>query len=252
MNIYSFKPTWLYIKQHKITGKKYFGKTTKADPIKYPGSGKYWIRHIEKHGKDQVETIWTQLFIDYQECTEYALRFSVENNIVESDEWANQMLEDGLTGNGSPGRKSSTLAINTVKANNKKRLENGTHIFLNKDFQKEKARKLIEDGTHPVFNLHKDWTCERCGFKGRGNGQYNQHIKSKKCLDFFKPKETSKDRVNNGTHNFLGSALQKKRVGDGTHPSQIPWTCEVCGKSGKGKGIFTRFHGTNCRSFSQK
>lgn len=252
MSIYTVNPICLYIKRHKITGKKYFGKTTKPDPVKYTGSGKYWIRHINKHGKDHVETIWTQWFTNQQECTEYALRFSVENNIVESDEWANQMLEDGLTGNGSPGRKSSALAIATVKANNKKRLENGTHLFLNKEFKQENAKKLLENGTHPVFKLHTNWTCSHCGFESRGNVQYKQHIKSKKCLDFFIPKETSKDRVTKGTHNFLGSELQKKRVENGTHPSQFQWTCEVCNKSGKGKGIFTRFHGNNCKLLTQK
>jgi hypothetical protein len=31
-----FKPTWLYIKQHTVTGLKYFGKTTR-NPEKYKG-----------------------------------------------------------------------------------------------------------------------------------------------------------------------------------------------------------------------
>ena len=53
MNIYnSITPTYLYVKQHSITGMKYFGKTTR-NPIKYIGSGKYWKRHISKHGKLQ-------------------------------------------------------------------------------------------------------------------------------------------------------------------------------------------------------
>ena len=56
------KPTYLYIKQHKITKLKYFGKTTK-DPNKYLGSGKHWIRHIKKHGLE-IDTIWYQLFTD--------------------------------------------------------------------------------------------------------------------------------------------------------------------------------------------
>ena len=35
------KPTYLYIKQHSVTKLKYFGKTTKKDPVKYLGSGIY-------------------------------------------------------------------------------------------------------------------------------------------------------------------------------------------------------------------
>jgi len=99
-NIY--KPTWLYIKQHNQTGLKYFGKTVKLDPVTYKGSGKRWLNHLRKHGND-VTTIWCQLFTDKQSLIEYAISFSKENNIVESNEWANLILEDGLWG-GVPGR----------------------------------------------------------------------------------------------------------------------------------------------------
>ena len=40
--------TYLYVKKHAVTGKLYFGKTTAKDPIKYPGSGKYWSNHIDQ------------------------------------------------------------------------------------------------------------------------------------------------------------------------------------------------------------
>jgi hypothetical protein len=95
MSIY--KPTWLYIKEHNQTGLKYFGKTTKADPFNYNGSGKYWKRHIKKYGND-VTTVWCQLFLTESELTDYALSFSIKNNIVESNEWANLKLENGLDG----------------------------------------------------------------------------------------------------------------------------------------------------------
>ena len=36
MSIY--QPTWLYVKQHPVTGLKYFGKTTQ-NPYRYKGSG---------------------------------------------------------------------------------------------------------------------------------------------------------------------------------------------------------------------
>lgn len=90
-----FKPTYLYIKQHKITGLKYFGKTFN-DPLKYQGSGTKWKSHMQYYGKEHVETIWYQLFDDIDECRNYALKFSEENDIVNSNEWANLILEDGL------------------------------------------------------------------------------------------------------------------------------------------------------------
>jgi hypothetical protein len=89
-------PTRLYIKQHSITKKKYFGKTIRKDPLKYLGSGKYWKDHINKYGKEFVETIWlSDLYYDTS-ISEHALHFSYENNIVNSDNWANLIPENGL------------------------------------------------------------------------------------------------------------------------------------------------------------
>jgi hypothetical protein len=99
MTIY---PTYLYIKQHSVTGLKYFGKTTK-DPLKYKGSGKHWMRHYRKHGPEYVINLWiSEPYIDSIAISKYALSFSKENNIVESEDWANQKPENGLDG-GVPG-----------------------------------------------------------------------------------------------------------------------------------------------------
>ena len=103
MNIYTtIAPTYLYIKQHSKTGLKYFGKTIKKDPIKYLGSGKRWKRHINKHGKQFVETIWlSDLYFDTS-IVEHALHFSAENKIDTTPTiWANQKPENGLDGGGA-------------------------------------------------------------------------------------------------------------------------------------------------------
>jgi hypothetical protein len=92
------KTTYLYIKQHSVTGLKYFGKTTKGDPVKYLGSGIHWKRHIKKHGIEHVKTLWYQLFDSEESLVEYATKFSQQNNIVESKEWANLKGENGLDG----------------------------------------------------------------------------------------------------------------------------------------------------------
>jgi hypothetical protein len=99
MTIYNenFKPTWLYIKQHGVTGKLYFGKTCKKDPIKYLGSGSYWKNHIKKYGVEHVKTLWCHLFFDEESIKEFAIWFSHEHKIVESKQWANILIEDGLT-----------------------------------------------------------------------------------------------------------------------------------------------------------
>lgn len=107
--IKNFKPTYLMIKRHKITGLKYFCKTVRKDFIKYKGSGDYWTAHIKKYGRKDVETIWWELFTDIHELVLYALKFSKDNDIVNArDEqgqkiWANLMYENGLHGF-APGR----------------------------------------------------------------------------------------------------------------------------------------------------
>lgn len=99
-----FKPTYLYIKQHNITGLKYFGKTVKSNVFHYKGSGKLWSRHLNKYGNN-VTTVWHQLFENKEELVAYATKFSIDNDIVNSDDWANLKIEDGLWGGGVKGIK---------------------------------------------------------------------------------------------------------------------------------------------------
>ena len=121
MSIYdnTIAPTYLYIKQHSVTGLKYFGKTTNKDPYKYLGSGKHWLNHIKKHGKEFVETMWiSEPYTNKELLIEYALNFSKENNIVESNEWANLILENGLDG-GTHGRILSEETRQKISSANK-------------------------------------------------------------------------------------------------------------------------------------
>lgn len=98
MSIYTFKPTFLYIKRHTKTGLLYFGKTIKPDVESYVGSGVRWLRHLDKHGKEHVETLWYCLFLTEQDCTNFALSFSSINEITDSNSWANLMPENGIGG----------------------------------------------------------------------------------------------------------------------------------------------------------
>lgn len=90
--------TRLYIKQHSITGLKYFGKTTQ-DPYEYLGSGLVWTRHIKKHGVDHVKTIWvSDPFNDNETLKEFAEFLSEELDVVNSKDWANLVPENGISG----------------------------------------------------------------------------------------------------------------------------------------------------------
>lgn len=88
---------YLYIKQHSVTGLKYFGFTQKKNPFKYRGSGLYWGRHLKKHGND-IKTIEIFGFDNHDMCREFAIKFSIINNIAESSEWANLKSEDATNG----------------------------------------------------------------------------------------------------------------------------------------------------------
>lgn len=102
---HQFTPAHLYIKQHTVTGKLYFGKTIN-NPLKYDGSGTHWVRHIKKHGKEHIVTLWYELFTDKDEIQRFALSFSEDMNIVESKQWLNAKMENGLDGF-YPGHKHS-------------------------------------------------------------------------------------------------------------------------------------------------
>ena len=94
----SIQPTYLYIKQHSITGLKYFGKTCQ-DPYKYKGSGRHWMRHFRKHGPEYIKTIWvSEPFTDAEDISEFAIFFSEEFDIIASKDWANMTIENGLDG----------------------------------------------------------------------------------------------------------------------------------------------------------
>jgi hypothetical protein len=122
-SIYSnFTPTFLYIKQHKVTGKLYFGKTIR-NPEKYKGSGVHWKAHIKKHGKD-TETLWYCLYNDEESIKDAALQFSKLWNIVDSQEWLNLIEEDGVDCHVQAGK----LGAETIK--NKLWINNGSHEYM--------------------------------------------------------------------------------------------------------------------------
>jgi hypothetical protein len=130
--ISNFKPTYLYVKRHKVTGLKYFGKTIKF-PEKYLGSGTYWRRHLALHG-NEIETIWVELFTNFDDCVRHAIAFSLEHDIVNSAEWANIKLENGIDGGNSsprqfaprPNAKGKSKTKESIRKREETRKANGT------------------------------------------------------------------------------------------------------------------------------
>jgi hypothetical protein len=84
----------LYVKTHNVTGLKYLGQTKRSDPEVYPGTGKRWVRHWKKHGKD-ISTVILLSTSSKAELKAAGLHYSELWNVVESNEWANLRPEDG-------------------------------------------------------------------------------------------------------------------------------------------------------------
>lgn len=105
-----FKPTFLYIKRHKITGLLYFGKTIQKDPVKYTGSGTYWLNHSRKYGIEHIETIWYCLFTDIETLVESAINLSDIMSVQNSVDFANYIVESGIS-SGATGHKQSADSI---------------------------------------------------------------------------------------------------------------------------------------------
>lgn len=140
----------LYVKTHKKTGMKYFGKTTKKDPFQYNGSGKYWIKHLKKHGYDVITEIIGR-YETQEECKKVALDFSKKNNIVESNEWANLRIENGI--DGAPvGNTFSSETIKRMSEIKKNKFPKEYYIQLAKkrvgfkqsEYQKQKVKELFQ------------------------------------------------------------------------------------------------------------
>jgi hypothetical protein len=92
---------------------------------------------------------------------------------------------------------------------------NGTHNFFGGEVQRKSNQRRVENGTHHLL---------------RENSPY----------------------IQNKTHHFFGGNVQRNnnltRLANGTHPSQVTWTCEHCGKIGRGKANYTRYHGNACKN----
>lgn len=163
-----FKPTFLYIKQHKITGLLYFGKTTK-NPEKYHGSGVYWLRHIKQHGTKYVENIWYCLFLAEQECKDFAINFSVQNDIVASELWANFIVEDGMSPTNCIGRKmSAETKAKIAKANTGKTFSEDTN-----------KRKGSPGSKNPMYGVHR--VGEQSPHFGKPHSEITKQILSEKA-----------------------------------------------------------------------
>lgn len=203
---------YLYVKQHSITNLKYFGLTQKEDPYSYMGSGKYWVAHINKYGKQFVKTIELWKFENQEEATKFALQFSEQNNIVESKEWANLINETALHNCGVSGYKHSEEAKIKISLSAKNRKHSEETKLKISNSIKGKPSPLI-GVKHTKERIEK----HRQSLLGRKHLQETKH----------KMSESAKNRA------------------------KIKIQCPHCNKVGSGP-VMNRFHFSNCKSKTEK
>ena len=88
------KKHFLLLKEHKITGLKYlcYHNGTRENCFVYRGSGKYWLRHLSKHGR-KLSTIILAESDDREGLIEQGLQYSQLWDVVDSDKFANLTVE---------------------------------------------------------------------------------------------------------------------------------------------------------------
>lgn len=248
---------YLYVKQHSITGLKYFGMTT-SNPTKYNGSGVHWIRHINKHGKDYIRTIKIYEFSNFEECSYFALKFSKENNIVKSKEWANLIEENGLktTTLGCVLSKTTKKKIsNSLKKYNKETIKSPSKLIgrcLSENHKEKiklaaKIKKLNPNYIHPLLGRepsNKGKVGNQIAWnKGKKTGP-NSNISNEKRSETLKKKyETEIHPRKNITPWNKG----KKNPTASTNFNTKRMTCEYCNKSNLNAGNYNRWHGSQCK-----
>lgn len=168
--------TILYLKICNHCDLKYFGKKEihindlslfKKKLHKYKGSGRYWNRHLEKH-KSKYKTKIINIFNDKVLCCKYAIWYSTYYDIVKSDKYANECIEDGLTG-GCLGYKHTEEAKKKMRIEQKKRLENPeNHPLFGKTHTEETKKKISIKASNR--------TGEKNGFYGKN---HTEEVKQK-------------------------------------------------------------------------
>lgn len=164
----SFTPTALLIKEHTVTGLKYFCKTTRLNDLDlYKGSGKHWKRHLRKHGTT-ITTGVLGVYYEQDRCVSAALAFSEQNDIVKSKLWANEKPENGLDGwpPGTPNPRNVPQSVETRAKRSKtlKGTDKAAHYGAdNGNYGKPmpEERKAKMRATKAANPTAKPWTEER-------------------------------------------------------------------------------------------
>ena len=159
----------LYVKTHKVTGLKYLGKTER-DPYTYSGSGVRWKRELNKYGND-VETEVLFQSENLEDIRKKGLYYSALWNIVESNEWANFIEENGSGGDTSAYRdyeamSRKTKGVSKGSQSETHRLNNSLGHIGQTPWNKGKKTGSVSEETRKKHTLART---------GKKRGKYTLH-----------------------------------------------------------------------------
>lgn len=168
---------YLYIKKCPHCQLQYYGRTTQ-DPYKYKGSGKYWRRHLKAHDIDYPETISITECQTVEEAMDIALKFSEDNDIVKSSEWANQIPENGQHNN-TYGINLPQNVKDKIGLGNRGKIHTEEHRRKNSEANKGKLNHFY--GKH-----HTEESKKKISLAGKGRIESEE--KKRKHSEFLKGK----------------------------------------------------------------
>ncbi len=189
----------LYLATHNKTNLKYFGKTTQYHTEEdlqkyYHGSGTYWNKHLNKHGDDVTMQIFYQSE-DEENVKALALMYSRFWNIENSSQYANLMIEDGLSGGAARNGQTNSKQHNDNIANGlriaeytKERNKNVSNSLLGRklsDDHKKNISKATSGKNNPMFGKSCPTkgikqnlvVCPYCNKSG-GNAMFRWHFEN--------------------------------------------------------------------------
>jgi hypothetical protein len=210
----------LMIKTHNITGLKYLCKCSRKNYLSYKGSGKYWKRHLKKHGNDISTEVLFQTN-DLEEFKKICCEMSLTLNVVESDDWANLIDETGEDGGVT---HTNPYWLKDYKHSNETKLKIG-----------EASKKMWKDGKGKPSFLGKSHTDEsrlKMSLASKGISKSHEHIEAMKKAAKNRPPRILDDEIKNKFSTNMSNMLI------------VMFKCNICNKSGN-YGTIARYH-KNC------
>lgn len=125
------------------------------------------------------------------------------------------------------------------KRREQEKVDNGSHMFLNPEISRAITSKRLADGTHNFLNntYAKDW------WDNKPEDVLAEYRKN--------AQERQRNKVADGSHHFLNSGeksreIHRKLIEEGRHPSQVIRTCPHCGKEGR-RAVMFKHHFDKCK-----